>query len=252
MNTRLRAILIDDEQTGIETLRLLIERHLEDLKVVAECTRPSEAIALIENYKPEIVFLDISMPEMNGFELLEKMEWRNFHLIFTTAHQEHALKALKIRAMDYLLKPVDPNDLVFAVNKVRQRIELEQTMVSDLNYVSLNSIHPFQVGRLALSSKNGIEFIEPLNIVFLESRSNYTNTYLSDGRSILTPKTLGEFEAQLCQAGSNFMRVHNSFIINLQKIVRYTKDDDIILMTQDQRIPLAKSRREQFFKWLHA
>lgn len=248
----MRAIIIDDEQSGIETLKLLIERYLEDLTVVAECTRPGEAIALIENYKPEIIFLDISMPEMNGFELLEKMEWRNFHLIFTTAHQEHALKALKIRAMDYLLKPVDPADLVFAVNKVRQRIELEQNMVSELNYVSLNSIHTFQMGRLALSSKNGIEFIEPLNIVFLESHSNYTNTYLGDGRSILSPKTLGEFEMQLCQGNSNFMRVHNSFIINLQKIVRYTKDDDIILMTHDQRIPLAKSRREQFFKWLHA
>src|ERR1700755_2255605 len=97
---RLRAIIIDDEETGITTLKLLIEKHIPDVKVVATCNVPREAIEIIENYKPEIVFLDISMPEIDGFELLEKLEWKNFNLIFTTAHQEYALKALKLNAHD--------------------------------------------------------------------------------------------------------------------------------------------------------
>src|SRR5689334_2979535 len=107
----LRAIIVDDEETGITTLRILIGKHIPDVKVVAVCTRAREAVELIANYKPEIVFLDISMPEMDGFELLEKLEWKNFNLIFTTAHQEYALKALKQNALDYLLKPVYHKEL---------------------------------------------------------------------------------------------------------------------------------------------
>src|SRR3954466_7376140 len=106
----LRAIIIDDEQKGIDTIKILCGKYIPEINIVAESTKPMEAITLIENYKPEIVFLDIQMPGLDGFELLEKLNWQQFNLVFTTAHQEYALKALKNNAIDYLLKPIDHED----------------------------------------------------------------------------------------------------------------------------------------------
>ena len=244
----LRAIIIDDEETGIEILKLLIEKHLPELKVVGQATRAKEGIGLIEDYFPEIVFLDINMPEMNGFELLEELSWKKFNLIFTTAHQEYALRALKLHAKDYLLKPVDYKDLILSVNRVKKDIE-NQKKNSLLEYALLNNISPVQPQKIALTSKDGVEFIDPVMIVSLESRSNYTLVQFSHAEAILTPKTLREFEQQLCN-NSHFMRVHNSFIINLHKVTKYLRDQDSILMNNDQKIPLSKKRRDPFFKWL--
>jgi two-component system LytT family response regulator len=246
----LRAIIIDDEETGIETLRLLIERYISDVKVVAEATHARDAIELIGNYKPEIVFLDISMPDMSGFELLEKLEWKDFSLVFTTAHREHALKALKLKAMDYLLKPVDHHDLRLAVDRIKEQLVFEQQKATVDHYTTLNSISQYAINRIGITSRYGVEYLDPLDIVSFESQSNYTRVSLSDGRDIVTPRTLGEFEQQLCH-NSNFMRVHHSFVINLHKVLRYVKVEDQIIMANSQKVPLAKSRRENFHKWLN-
>ena len=247
---RLRAIIIDDEETGAETLKFLIEKYIADVKVVACSTRPKEAIVLIEDYKPEIVFLDISMPEMDGFELLEHLEWRKFDLIFTTAHQEHGIKAIKHNASDYLLKPIGHEDLFAALEKIKKRLAQNQTyqegaFKSDGYDFSIPVIH-----KLALSSKHSVESIDPAEIISLESKSNYTKVYLLDGRDILCPRTLGEFDLQLCYAHSNFMRVHHSFVINLQNVLRYVKENDTLIMINNQKVPLARSRKSAFIKWL--
>lgn len=245
----LRSILIDDEETGVETLRLLIEKHIPDLKIVGEATKAPIGIELIENFKPEVVFLDISMPEMNGFELLDKLRWRNFSLIFTTAYQEYGLKALKNNAVDYLLKPVDYRDLQSAIERVKQQMAEQQNSQTRFEYAFLNSITQYHTGKLAINSKNGVEYIDPTEILYFESKSNYTFVYLADAESILTPKTLRDFEAQLC-GNLNFMRVHHSFIINLHKVVRYLKEEECIVMPNQQKIPLSKSRKVPFLKWL--
>lgn len=243
---RLRSVIIDDEETGIEILKLLIEKHVPDVKVVGQALRAKEGIELIESYLPEIVFLDISMPEMDGFEMLEKLSWKKFHLIFTTAYQEHALRALKLNAKDYLLKPVDYQDLIAVVERIKQ-----QTSAIDnkgIEYSLLNNLHLFPQ-KLPVSSKHGVEFIDLAEIIYFESKSNYTLVQLSHSEAILTPKTLREFEQQLCN-NLNFMRVHHSFIVNLHKVIRYLKDQECILMTNDERIPLSKKRKESFYKWL--
>lgn len=247
---RFRSIIIDDEETGIETLKMVIEKHIEDVRVVACSVKAKEAIGLIEDYMPEIVFLDISMPEMNGFEMLEQLSWKNFNLIFTTAHQEHALKALKINAVDYLLKPIDHRDLRFAIDKIKKQASVNTASHLNFDYSSLNNLEHSYTNRLALSSKDGIEYIDPLEIVSLESRSNYTQVVLQDEKTIITPKTLREFDTQLCGSGLNFMRVHHSFIINLHRVLRFSKEKDDIIMINNQKIPLAKSRRENFVRWL--
>ena len=117
----LRAIIIDDEQKGINSIKLLIEKFINDVKIVAETTEAKKGIALIEDYKPEIVFLDINMPHMNGFELLQQLKFRDFGLIFTTAHDEYGIQAIKNNAMDYLLKPVNHEDLIDAIERVKQK-----------------------------------------------------------------------------------------------------------------------------------
>lgn len=248
----LRAIIIDDEQKGINTLKILIEKHIENLKIVADCTRASDGIEAIESYKPEIVFLDINMPEMTGFELLEKLSWKNFNLVFTTAHQEHGLKALKINAIDYLLKPIDHRELQFAVNKIKQHIANNEITKNEFDYTKLiNTINQYQRKKIVINSKTGVESIDLPEIISIEALSNYTQISLNDSRSILTSKILKEFELQICNGNKNFMRVHNSYVINLHKVLRYLKEEETIIMVNNQKIPLAKSRKDAFFEWLN-
>ncbi len=248
----LRAVIIDDEQKGINTLKILIEKHIEGVKVVAECTKATDGIDTIENYKPEIVFLDINMPEMDGFELLEKLSWKNFNLVFTTAHQEYALKALKINAIDYLLKPIDHKELQFAVNKIKSQLVDNKTNSNEYDYDKLiSTINQYQRKKIVINSKTGIESIDLPEIIFFEALSNYTQISLNNSRSILTSKILKEFETQLCNSDQNFMRVHNSYVINLHKVSRYLKEEEIIIMANNQKIPLAKSRKDAFYEWLN-
>lgn len=245
----LRAIIIDDEQRGIDTLNILVEKHIDSLRVVAECTWAEEGVKLIENYKPEIVFLDINMPQMDGFELLKKLTWRDFNLVFTTAHPEYGLKALKNNAIDYLLKPIDPGDLAFAVNKIKQKMLEDQSTDERFNINELIRIVN-QKQHFVLHTKSGIEHINLHEIVCFESFSNYTRIHLTGMREISSSKTLKEFDVQLCDQGSSFMRVHNSYIINLNKVASCLKTVDKIIMENGQKVPLSKSRKDSFYKWM--
>lgn len=247
----LRAILIDDEQKGIDSLTLLLEMYVKEVKIVATSRNAAESIELIENYKPEIVFLDINMPEMNGFELLEQLRWKDFNLVFITAHQEYALKAIKNNAIDYLLKPVDYEDLLLSIGRIQQKLRSDSRQ-EKFNYNELiSAIQQSKRQRILINSRAGIETIELNDIVCLESQSNYTKIYLSDSRHLVTTKTLKEFEVHLCKPDSSFMRVHHSFIVNLNKISKFMKNSDDIVMLDEHRVPLAKSRKDSFFRWLN-
>lgn len=248
---RLRAVIIDDEETGIEALRPLIEKHITEIKIVGETTSARKALTLIEDYMPEIVFLDISMPEMNGFELLEQLAWKDFHLVFTTAHQEHGLKALKLNAADYLLKPIDHRDLRNTIDRIIEQRGLRLATQETLHSIPFGALPQPSVGKLAVNSETGVEFIDPSEIISLESRSNYTLISLNNSKEILTPRTLKEFETKLCLTDSHFMRVHHSFVVNLHKVLRYLKTEDEIIMVNNKKIPLAKSRKKVFYDWLN-
>lgn len=245
----LRAIIIDDEQRGINTLKLLLGRYVPEVKVVAESSEPAKGMELIESYRPEIVFLDINMPEMDGFELLEKLGWKNFNLVFTTAHQEYALKAIKNNAIDYLLKPIDHVDLKAAVDRIIKRAE-KNDLDMKFNYGQLiQDLHQKQ--RILINSRSGVEAVELDEIICMESESNYTTVFLHEGKKVTTAKTLKEFEGQLCIEGSSFMRVHQSYIINLKKVLRFVKTNDVIILAEELQAPLSKSKRDQFFKWMN-
>lgn len=244
----LRALIIDDEIKGIDTLSMLIRMYVPDIRVVAHSTKAAEGIELIENYKPEIVFLDINMPEMNGFELLEKLQWNEFNLVFTTAHQEYGLRALKSNAVDYLLKPIDHSDLIDAIDRIKRKSETAHGN-EKFNYQALLS-STRQRNKILISLRFGVESVNLDEIMYFESQSNYTRICLVDKKEILSSKTLKEFEQELCAGDTNFMRVHHSFIANLTKVSRYLKVSDCLVMSDDQKIPVAKSRRESFFKWM--
>lgn len=248
----LTAIIIDDEQNGIDGLTILIQKYIPDFRIIGQCTMAKEAIVMIENYKPDVVFLDINMPEMNGFEFLEKLRQKNFDLIFTTAHDEYALRALKANAIDYLLKPIDYTDLELAIAKVKARKEILEKTKEPIDYKRLfKNTGPDLKEKLLVYSKTGIESIDIHEIVSLESKSNYTKIYLDKAQPIIAAKTLKEFDAVLCSGNKQFMRIHHSFIINLHKVSRFLKGPDQVVMANNQSIPLSKRRKDEFFKWLN-
>lgn len=246
---QLRAIIVDDEDTGIDNLRLTLEKHAPQVKLLACSTQPREALTLIEDYRPDIVFLDISMPEMDGFEMLNNLRWKNFCLIFITAHQEFGLKALKQNAIDYLLKPIDYRELLQALDRVASRLTHSEEAMDTGDYRLLRSINTFSTKKLAIVSKNTVESILPADIVCLESKSNYTSFSLVNEKTILSPKTLKEYEDLLCD-NVMFMRVHHSFIVNLQMVQRYLKETELIVMRNGQNIHLSRNRKGRFIEWL--
>ncbi len=244
----LRAIIIDDEQKGINSIKLLIEKFIKDVKVVAETTEPEKGIELIEDFKPEIVFLDIKMPHMDGFELLHQLKFKGFSLIFTTAHNEFGLQAIKNNALDYLLKPIDSDDLEIAISKVRARQEHKvqipdyDRLFAELNLTS-NSKIPFH-------TKEKVEYVNKNDIIRLESDSNYTIVYKADGTKFMISKSIGEYEQILCGSENNFMRVHQSHILNLKYVSKYIKDSAVIITRDNAEVPLSKTKKDDFIRWL--
>jgi two-component system LytT family response regulator len=247
MPDMLRAIIIDDEKKGINSLRLLLEKYVADVKVVAETNDPQEGIKLIEDYRPEIVFLDIRMPNLNGFELLERLTYHDFNLIFTTAHQEFAIQAIKNKALDYLLKPIDHEDLLKAVERAKKK--RDSGNLDDYKKL-LDQISSTRSQKISLPGREKVEYVNISDIVRLESDSNYTYVYTLKPEKILVSKTIGDFEDQLCTDEHQFMRVHQSHIINLRFVKKFLKDENEIVLVDDHQTPLSKNKKEGFMKWL--
>lgn len=245
----LRALIIDDEQKGINSLKLVLEKFTTQVKVVAETTDSEKGIELIENFKPEIVFLDINMPGYNGFEVLKKLSFRDFNLIFTTAHEEYAIQALRENAIDYLLKPIDADDLKQAVAKVERLLAEKQKPVAVDSL--LNYLNNQKQSKIPFNTKDRVEYIDKKEIVRLEADSNYTTVYLADNSKIMVSKTIGEYDELLCNNEHQFMRVHQSHIVNLQHVVRYLPEDGGVVVTStNSKLPLSKSKKDEFLNWL--
>jgi len=234
----LRAVIIDDELSGLNALQLLIDKHVEHIKVVASTTKAMQGISIIEDYRPEIVFLDISMPDINGFALLKQLEYRDFNLIFTTAHEEYAIQAIKHNAFDYLLKPIDAHELQNCVSKIMKE--------SDRTKVLNKTAFPNTIG---LSVKDGIIFIKHSEIVRLEASGSYTVFYLDNKTKHIASKSLKEYEAQLNP--SVFYRCHNSHLVNLKKVMKFVSNDGLFAqMTDGSAAEIARKNKDQFLEKL--
>jgi len=240
----IHAILIDDEPKCIETLSILIRMHCPEIVVDATCNSGEQGIQAIQKHNPDVVFLDIEMPRMNGFDMLEKFDKVNFHVVFTTAYNQFAIKAFKYSALNYLLKPIDPDDLKATVARIKELKDVpfkEQFDILMQNIRSQNRPH-----RIALSTGDGMIFVNTKDVMYCQSESNYTHVRLSTGEKYLLAKSLKEFEDSLPQ--ESFFRIHNSYLVNLNEIKRFVRGDGgYVVMNDDTQITIARARREEFF-----
>lgn len=243
------AILIDDEINCLDTLNILLEEYCPEVQVIEQCPSGQKGLEAITKHHPDLVFLDIEMPVLNGFELLEQLNEINFSVIFTTGYNQYAIKAIRFSALDYLMKPIDPKELVAAVHKVgiqRPRPEEEQlTMLMERIKKSERAIT-----KLALPTSNGFELFPANMILYCEANDNYTHLYLKDKRKLTACRTLKEIEEQL-QEFSHFIRVHRSYIVNLNEVSRYIMGDGGYLVLNDEtRVNVSRNRKESLLKIL--
>ena len=238
----INAIIIDDERHSCDALKMLLGKCCQQVHVAAICYSGEEGIKRITELKPQLVFLDIEMPHMNGFQMLEQLSALNFEIIFTTSYDQYAITAFKFSALDYLLKPIDREELQKAVEKVSKKIS---PPVSQQLEILLQKIHQpaITIQRIALPTMQGLEFVPVDSIISCSSNNNYTEFFLADKKKLLVSRTLKEVEDML--ADHSFLRVHNSHVVNLNAITRYVKGEGgYLVMTDGSNVDVSRSRKE--------
>ena len=243
----LTVIIIDDESSSRNSLKQKLTNYCPGVSIIAECESGEEGIKKIEEWNPDIVFLDVEMPRMNGFTMLQQLKNRNFELIFITAYDHYAIKAIKFSALDYIVKPVEIDDLKAAVEKVMQkrskpagneRLELLlQNLLSEKK----------EQQRIAIPSTEGLQFIDINDIIYLEAQSNYTIIYLKEAYKLTVTKTLKDFEELL--PVSIFIRIHHSHIINKNAVEKYIRGEGgQVVLTNGITLDVAKRKKHEFLK----
>jgi two-component system LytT family response regulator len=245
----IRAVLVDDEVDSIRVLQRLLEAYCTDVRVVGTAEGVESALELIQMQKPDLAFLDIEMIQGNAFDLLNRLLPLNFQVIFVTAFDNYAIRAFKYSAVDYLLKPVDVDDLLLAVDKVKMRSEgkIDLTGIKTL-LENVGAMH-VSLQKMAIPTLTGLSFVPLQDIVRFEAQGNYTNIFLANGENVMTTRNIKEYEELLPEA--IFYRVHNSHIISLQRIQKYQKGrGGYVIMEDGSSIEVASRRRPDFLKRL--
>lgn len=239
--TTIRAMIIDDEQDSISLLKLQLAKHCPQVNVVNTCSSTTQALEEIQLTKPQLLFLDIEMPVMNGFELLGKLMPVNFSVIFITAYNQYALKAFRFNALDYLVKPVEKEELIQAVAKAA-RYTPTATQVAQVQ----SFMRGEPVKKLAIPSQTGITFISLDDIVYCEASNNYTKLVLSDSTQHIVSKTLKDVQDVLEE--SHFLRVHRQYIINLNHVKHFNRNDCILTMHNKVELPVARNQKDRLIE----
>lgn len=240
---KLRTILVDDESHGLDTLQWQLQEYCPEIEVVAQCSSPVDAIEQIRRLTPHLVMLDIEMPKMNAFEMLKHLEPVAFDIIFTTAYDQFAVNAFKVSALDYLLKPVDEDELKRAIAKAVKRSAAASTEQLQLLHERME--HPRKpLEKLALPTSEGLELIPVRNIIYCESESNYCHIFIDGGKQRFITRTLKEIQEAL--DGSGFFRIHNSYLANLDHITRYVRGDGgYVVMSNGTQLTVARSKKDE-------
>lgn len=241
------AILIDDEPKALAILKNKIERFCTNVNIIAETQNPEEALELIQKKKPQLVFLDIAMPQMSGFDLLAKIPSPNFEIIFVTAFDDYAIDAINYCAIGYLVKPVDNQTLIATVIKAVQNIEEKTALEKNKLLIENIGVQTFQKKKIVIPSQDGLEFVEISNIVSCEGVDGYTKINLSKGKSILSSNSIGHFHKLL--NAQDFYLIHKSYLINLDCIEKYLNEGYVVL-NNDQKLPVSRNRRSDFLNSL--
>lgn len=244
----IRTILIDDEESALSTLSKKIELYCEDIEIVATCKSPKEGLSKIHALKPELVFLDIEMPWMNGFEMLDCLgDNIDFQVVFVTAYDQYAIQAFKVQALDYLLKPVDKDDLIDCIDRVQRSSKKFEK--KDLDTLKINLEKPVNSNRLMLHSSQGIEVLALLEIMYCQASSNYTYVFTTDDRKVVVSKTLSEIDRSL--RPKYFLRVHKSFTVNLNHVKRFTNlDGGELILQNGTSIPVSRRKKGEVLQAL--
>lgn len=238
----IRTIIIDDEPHCIDSLAFDLQKHCRDIELLGTCTNPKEGLLAIKKQKPELVFLDVQMPWMNGFEMLELLDQINFAIIFTTAFDQFAAKAFRISAIDYLLKPIDVNDLKEAVKKAAEKI-LQKSGTDNIVNLLQNIKKPEVNQRIAVPGREGYEFIEAAKIIYAQAEGSYTHVFLNDKRKLIISKTLSDIEELL--SPEHFQRIHHSTLVNLSHVTHLFKTDGgFVVLDNGEKLVVSKSKKE--------
>ena len=241
----IRTVVIEDEDRSRTLLVELLREHCKDINVVAEATSVKTGFAAIAEHKPQLVFLDIELQSGTSFEILEKLPEINFELIFTTAYDHYALRAIKFCAIDYLLKPIDVGELLIAVTKAEKRLNrdyLNKNLEALLNNIKTGSQGSHKI---ALPARDGLLFVKVSDIIYCESDGPYTRFFLKQRDKIVTSKHLKEYEELL--RSYNFFRIHKSYLVNLQEIQKYVRGEGgYLTMSNGACLSVSKQRKEAF------
>ncbi len=243
----LKIVIVDDENDALEALEWKLNRYIDNVEII-KCISPLKSIDIINKTEPDIVFLDIQMPEMDGFTLLENLTNRKFNLIFTTAHDEFALKAIKVSAIDYLLKPVDKDELMEAIDKIQQ--QKKGALLEDKLQMLLGNINETNSDKINISADGKVYLLDRNDVIMLKSDKSYTTLYLTNEQQIVVSKTLKEVEKKF--QFPQFFRVHNSYLINLTHVKEYLKGlGGELIMSNGYTAAISRNKKAELFKKLY-
>ncbi len=245
----IKAIIVDDELGARESLSKMIEKNCKQLEVVAKADSMLAAYDAITKHHPDIVFLDIEMPNGNAFDLLEKFKEIDFNIIFTTAYDHYAIKAIKFSAVDYILKPIDPEELIEAVKRFQEKHGQKNILDKQFKTLLSNVRPENKLKKVGIPDGEGLIFINLADIVRCDSDGNYTFFILTSGKKIIASRTLGEYEQMFTD--DNFFRIHRSHLINLQHVKKYIKGEGgYVIMSDDSQVEVSRRNKNEFLEKL--
>ena len=239
----LEAVIVDDEEKALESLKWELTNFSNEIAVVACFTDPYEALGYLERNRPDCLFLDIEMPTMDGFQFIQKLQNKEVAVIITTAYNQYAIKALKNEAIDYLLKPIDSDDLKETIVKIR-KYQARNLTAEKLERILLRHNASSSQRKITLNTDGKLLFLENDDILYAESDGNYSTIFLSDGQKIVLTKKLKEVGEML--PSDSFFRIHNSYIINLNKIKEFLKTDGYVILKSNHKIPVSRQKKSDF------
>ena len=252
MNTeKLTAIIVDDEESSRETLSKMLNKYCPDVQLMAKAENADEAFELIEEHKPDLVFLDVEMPHATGFDLLERFTKIDFNVVFTTAYDQYAINAIKFNALDYLMKPINIKELIAAVNKVLKD-KSENPLASDQIKSLIGQINQAKVRneKVGISTKAGVEFIAIEDVIRCEADGNYTKIFFHNSKPVLATGKIKTFESLLAE--HKFVRVHNSHLININYLEQYIRGEGgLAIMSDGSQVPISRRKKEEFLGHLY-
>lgn len=243
----IKAVIVDDEPKAIQSLSWELTHFSDEIEVIKTFSNPEEAIEYLNYHTPDCLFLDIQMPTMDGFQFLGKLNNRDFPVVITTAYNEFAIKALKHEAIDYLLKPIDSDDLDDTIKKIK-KFNSKTFNSSKIEEALSNFNAKYDQKKITINTDGKLIFLNIDDVLFVESDGNYSTIVTTDGQKLLITKKLKEVNELLPE--HYFFRIHNSFIINLNKIKEFIKNDGYVVMESGHKIPVARQRKSDFLEKL--